>query len=352
MKFKHSFLRWLPCFLVLAFTITGCVQDSLIRFENGKVCEIDDQGRETCADLGPGKMVVFALGDSGKFTLKSVPVNLGSQQAWLKKTGRAYPFPAGHISGKRQGSTLQLFETGQAATDTISRIKLAMKNVAWTGFMQESPNAPVMMMMAGDYPCDVSENINERLTSQDTFRLTRHGTCMLGSGGLGVIVIESDIIDPTMRVNILDAVPETGDWIRQKFPRLTRLETVPQSWLFNLNDAPLINTHFAQPIAMAASEPVADIPGDCGPEEMIRSSLSRMDWGDPVCIFVDGVYQIRYCGGTNMLSFQNADGQLSEVYLTSNCGVQFVKRNGLVAVYLQEGCDLSLGLNCLPNSTK
>jgi hypothetical protein len=324
----------------------------MIRFENGKVCEIDEQGRETCADLGPGKMVIYYLGDSGKVQLKSVPFEMGRQQSWLKKTGRVYSYSAGHIGGKRKGSTLQMFEIGQAVTDTISRLKLAMRNVAWTGFVQESPGEPVMMMMAGDYPCDVSENVNERLASQDTFRLTRHGTCMLGSGGLGVIVIESDIIDPTMRVNLLSAVPETGDWIRQKFPRLTRVETVPQNWLFNLNEAPLTDANFAQPIAMAISAPVADIPADCGPMDMISAQLDAMDWGDPVCIFADGLYQIRYCGGTNTLSFQNADGEISEVYLSASCGVQFVKRNGLIAVYLQKGCDLSLGISCMPKSTK
>jgi hypothetical protein len=339
-------LRAFAMLLLLAFCCTACVKNATIRFQDGKICEVPAEGNETCTELGPGQMAIYSLDDSGKVQLQTVPSTLQGQLAWLQKTGRVYAFEPGHLGGSRNGSVLRIFETGAVATDTVTDIKLPLKSFAWVGFMQESASAPVMMMMAGDNPCDNLINIHEKLAEQDTFRLTRHGSCAAASGGIGVIVIESNIIDPSNRINLLSSTPAIGKWIQTAYPKLEKPTIVQQNWLFPFADAPLSKPKFARPID--APSP-SDFPADCGIMEMIAREIAAINWGDPICTFADGAYQIRYCGGTNTVSFQDTDGQLVEMDLGTGCGMQFVKRDGMVAVHLQEGCPTTLNLNCLPN---
>jgi hypothetical protein len=332
--------------ILLAWLTTGCVQNAVVHFDNGKVCEIPASGSERCADLGPGNMAVFHTDDSGKVQLKTVPFNIKQQLPWLEKTGRVYAFEPGKLSGKLNGTTLQLVEKG-ADTTTISRINVPLKKVAFAGFSQESSDQPMYFIMVGDYPCDDQTNIDEKLANQDVYRLTRHGSCVAASGGLGVIVIESDIIDPSNRVNFLTMVPEMGGWIARTYPQVSTPMEVSQSWVYRINEAPLIEPKLMKPLAASSpGQPIPDWPSNCGSYEMALMEIGSINWGAPVCTFEQGVYQIRYCGQNNKLGFKKTGGEPVEMEIMPGCAVQFIKHDGLISVYLQSPDCADLNLDC------
>jgi hypothetical protein len=339
--FPHS--RLLASFCLLACLLSACVQNTAITFQDGKICDVPASGDPQCADLGPGQMVIFQLDDSNKVQLKSVPYTLKSQMGWLKRTNRAYPFAAGHIGGTRNGSVVRIFETGTATQDTVSDLKIALKSVAWLGFVQESAGDPVMMMMAGGDPCADAFNVNDSLLKHGEVHIFREGTCAYASGGgLGVIVIESNIIDPTMRVNLLGATPDIGDWIKIKYPTMKPPTTIHQAWLYQMQKAPIKEPLFAQPQGGTLS----DLPDPCGTIEMMREKFGKIEWADPICGFPLSAWEVRYCGATNIVSFRNSDAQLVEFDLSSSCAFKFKLEGNVVSVSLQAGCTLDLGAVC------
>ena len=339
--FSHS--RLLASFCLLACLLSACVQNTALTFQDGKICDVPASGEPQCADLGPGQMVIFQLDDSGKVQLKSVPYTLKPQMDWLKKTGRAYPIAAGKVGGGRNGSVVRIFETGAAPQDTVTDLKIPLKSVAWLGFVQESASDPVMMMMAGDDPCADSYDVNEALTKNGEVNIFRQGTCAYASGGgLGVIVIESDIIDPTMRVNLLGSTPEIGDWIKIKYPTMKPPTTINQGWLFPMAKAPIKEPLFAKP----QGGTLPDFPDQCGDPAMMLLQLQSIEWADAGCSFPLSAWQIRYCGATNTVSFRNSDAQLVEFDLGSTCAFKFNLEGDVVSVAMQSGCALDLSAVC------
>jgi hypothetical protein len=340
-QFPHS--RIVTGFCLLAGLLSACVQNSAITFQDGKICDVPAAGEAQCADLGPGQMVIFQLGDSGKMQLKSVPYTLKPQMEWLKKTGRAYPFAAGKLGASRNGSVIRLFETGSAATDTISDLKVPLKSVAWLGFVQESASDPIMMMMAGGDPCATAFDVNESLLKHGEVKIFRQGSCAYASGGgLGVIVIESDIIDPTMRINLLGNTPELGDWIKIRYPEIKPPATINQGWLFPMAKAPLKEPLFAKP----QGGTLPDFPDHCGDPTLLQLQLQMTEWAAPACSFSLSAWDMRYCGANNTISFSNSDAQTIEFDLSSSCAFKFTLEGDVVSVSLQEGCTLDLSAVC------
>lgn len=334
-----SFLFALP----LAALVTACSQGSF-SITDGNACATPFNKPSACAPYGGNNQAIVELMGKDSFNVRSVNFDLSPALPYLKASGRAWEVDPTKLSATIPANTgLIKFQEINGADTT--RFTIPMKQVRWLMVSKEDGEAKAMMTACCESPCLEPKNINAEIEQRETTVLHVMENCaFLGDGGITILVLESNIIDPSMRTPLNPMDPGMQQWISDKYPQLQVPTEIGPQYLWNVNRFPYPST----PTHLMYFQPAGgnNSNGDeCRSPEEVKAAISSIKWQE-ACIFTTETYKIEQCDG--IVNFINpSTGDLIYAHNLRSCSMKFVSTDaGIILSFDSKNLPDFSGLGC------
>ena len=330
----------------MGFGVTGCTDapTGTLSFTSDNVCYDADDRENMCVPIGEGQVAYLEKVERDSFTLGGGNLYLSADERYLTETQRAYAFDPTQFGGQSVKGKIRLWNGAKQDTFQVD-----MDKVCWVGFTKLVKSGPPVMIVAAKDPCSNALILNDSIPADTAYVIAKAGECTVASGGVGIMVIESNIIDPSNQVNLLSSTPALRPWIEERYPELEVPNTINTSWLFPMGEIPSADRPIMPPLQMGGGS--ADFPADCGMRAFIESNLRNTIWSSSPCFILDDSYQVSYCTELERVKIGKKPGVPTGVadikadwLLSADCPVKFERVNGEIHVFLPaSGCAAGVG---------